>query len=89
VLTKLFSSTVLMKALVNRLRPAPGARIEGDVFYQGDSIHSGKFIPAKIAGYVEQGDTHDAVLTVEETLRFAWTATTGGHHSYALAKVWK
>ena len=60
--------------------------MEGDVFYQGDSIHSGKFIPSKIAGYVEQGDTLDAVLTVEETLKFSWLATSGGHHSYARAK---
>ena len=66
--------------------PRPGAKIEGDVFFQGDSIKCGKFIPNKVAGYIEQGDTHDAVLTVEETLKFAWKVTTGGHHSYARAK---
>ena len=78
--------TVLMKALAGRLRPERRAKLEGDVFYQGDSIHSGKFLPAKVAAYTEQGDTHDAVLTVEETLKFAWLATSGGKSSYARAK---
>lgn len=65
---------------------APNATIEGDVFYDGDNIKSGKFLPGKVASYVEQGDTLEAALTVEETLKFAWQSATGGHHSYARAK---
>jgi ABC-type multidrug transport system ATPase subunit len=39
-----------------------------------------------VSDYIEQGDTHSAVLTVEETLKFAWLCTTGGHHAYGRAK---
>lgn len=35
---------------------------------------------------MEQGDTHEAVLTVEETLKFSWLSSSGGSHSYARAK---
>jgi len=74
-----------MKALGGRLVKSNGT-LEGHVYYDGDSIQSGKFLPPKIANYVEQGDTLEATLTVEETLQFAWNAATGGHHSYGRAK---
>jgi ABC-type multidrug transport system ATPase subunit len=77
---------VLLQALAGSLHPLGGAKLSGEVFYDGVNIHSKKFIPAKISDYIEQGDTHIAVLTVEETLKFAWKYTTGGHHSYARAK---
>ena len=38
-----------------------------------------------VSDYIEQGDNHEAVLSVFETLQFAWMCTTGGHHSYGRA----
>ncbi len=60
--------------------------MEGEVYYDGDNIKSEKFLVGKVADYVEQGDTHEAVLTVAETILFAWKCTSGGHHSYARAR---
>ena len=40
----------------------------------------------KVADYIDQRDQHAPTLTVRETLDFAWTVTTNGHHSYATAK---
>eukprot|EP00981_Chlorochromonas_danica_P012460 scaffold4964_cov248-Ochromonas_danica.AAC.6 len=78
--------SVLLKALSNRLESAGKAQFSGDIYYDGDDIKSDKFLVGKVADYIEQGDTHQAVLTVDETLKFAWSCTTGGHHSYAVAK---
>lgn len=78
--------SVLLKGLAGRLRELGGAKISGEVYYGGDNIKSGKFLVGKVSDYVEQGDTHSAVLTVEETLKFAWLCTTGGHHAYGRAK---
>jgi ABC-type transport system involved in cytochrome c biogenesis ATPase subunit len=78
--------SVFLKALTGRLNPAGKAKLSGEVYYDGDNIHSPKFITGKVADYIEQGDTHDAVLTVEETLKFAWECTSGGHHAYSRAK---
>ncbi|RYH29129.1 ATP-binding cassette domain-containing protein [archaeon] len=61
-------------------------KASGDIYYDGDNIKSGKFIVSKIADYIEQGDTHEAILSVKETLKFSWRCTTGGHHSYSRAK---
>lgn len=76
----------MLKALAGQLVPLGGAKLSGDVYYDGDNINSGKFIPGKVADYIEQGDTHEAVITVDETFKFAWLTATGGHHSYAIAK---
>lgn len=78
--------SVLLKALAGRLRESGKAKYSGHVFYDGDDLKSGKFLVGKVADYVEQGDTHEAVLTVKETMKFAWKCTTGGHHSYGFAK---
>lgn len=78
--------SVLLKALAGRLRPLGGATLAGEVYYEGDNIKSGRFLPEKISDYVEQDDRHEAVLTVEETLKFSWQCATGGHHSYGRAK---
>ncbi len=32
----------------------------------------------QVTEYIEQGDTHAATLTVEETITYAWMCTTGG-----------
>lgn len=74
--------SVLLKAISGRLRPGGQAKLSGEVYFDGDNIHSDKFLVNKVAAYVEQGDTHEAVLTVEETLKFAWMASSGGHASY-------
>lgn len=77
---------MLLKALCGRLSSAGKAKLTGDVYYDGDNINDNKFLVGKVADYIEQGDTHQAVLTVDETLKFAWACTTGGNHSYARAK---
>eukprot|EP01031_Cornospumella_fuschlensis_P039582 gene39582-48189_t len=78
--------SVLLKLLSGRFYPMGPTTASGGIYYDGDSIKSGKFIVSKIADYIEQGDTHEAVLSVEETMKFSWLCTTGGHHSYARAK---
>lgn len=78
--------SVLLRAIAGRLHYRQPAQLTGDVYYNGDNIHSGNFLVNKVADYIEQGDTHEAVLTVDETLKFAWQCTTGGRHSYAKAK---
>jgi ABC-type multidrug transport system ATPase subunit len=78
--------SVLLKGLAGRLRPLGGAKISGEVYYDGDNLKSGKFLVGKVSDYIEQGDTHSAVLTVDETMKFAWLCTTGGHHAYGRAK---
>jgi ABC-type multidrug transport system ATPase subunit len=78
--------SVLLKGLAGRLRGLGGAKISGEVYYDGDNLKSGKFLLGKVSDYIEQGDTHEAVLTVDETMKFAWQCTTGGNHSYGLAK---
>lgn len=77
---------MFLKALAGQLVPLGGAKLSGEVYYDGDNISSGKFIPTKVADYIEQGDTHEAVITVDETFKFAWKCSSGGHHSYASAK---
>jgi len=78
--------SVLLKGLAGRLRPLGGAKISGEVYYDGDNLKSGKFLLGKVSDYIEQGDTHEAVLTVDETMKFAWQCTTGGNHAYGQAK---
>jgi energy-coupling factor transporter ATP-binding protein EcfA2 len=79
--------SVFMQALSGRLRPTNGAKLEGAVCFNGENVKTtDKFIPAKVADYCEQNDTHAPTLTVEETLKYAWMSTTGGHHGYGIAK---
>lgn len=75
-----------MQSLSARLRTGK-AVLEGDIRYNGENIRTTrKFLVGKIADYVEQNDTHAATLTVEETIKYAWMSSTGGHHSYGVAK---
>jgi ABC-type multidrug transport system ATPase subunit len=76
----------LMKLLSGRLHASKDIHIEGNVAYNGDSVDSGKFLVPKIVDYIDQNDTHEPTLTVFETFEFAFRATTGGHHSYAVAR---
>ena len=62
------------------------AHLEGEILYNGDPVDCGKYLVGKIASYVDERDQHAPTLTVRETLEFAWKATTGGHHSYNIAK---
>lgn len=82
----MLNSIVLLKALCGRLRDSGGAKLSGDVYYNGDNIKSDKFMVNKVADYIEQADMHEPTLTVEETLQFAWLCSSGGAHSYARAK---
>ena len=68
--------SLLMKLLSHRLTSAfTNSTIEGEVLFNGDILQSGRFIPGKVVDYVEQTDNHAPLLTVEETLRYAWMCT--------------
>ncbi len=54
--------------------------------YNGDSTKSEKYLVGKVAAYADEKEQHAPTLTVKETLEFAWKMTTGGHHSYSIAK---
>ncbi len=73
-----------MKALSGQLN-AKGELLEGVLTYNGYSVESNKFILQKIVNYVSEHDVHHSLLTVQETLEFAWRCTTGGNHSYGIA----
>eukprot|EP01038_Epipyxis_sp_PR26KG_P010860 gene10860-14577_t len=73
-----------LKALCGRLRKG-NEIVDGEITYNNTKFEDGKFLIPKVADYCEQGDTHDATLTVEETLEYAWRSTSGGHHGYASA----
>jgi ABC-type lipoprotein export system ATPase subunit len=78
--------SVFMQALSNRLK-AGNAKLDGEICYNGENIKTtNKFLVGKIVDYVEQNDTHAATLTVEETIKYAWLSSTGGHHAYGVAK---
>jgi ABC-type multidrug transport system ATPase subunit len=49
-------------------------------------VDSGKYLVGKITSYVDERDQHAPTLTVRETMEFAWRCTTGGHHSYNVAR---
>eukprot|EP01038_Epipyxis_sp_PR26KG_P004915 gene4915-6878_t len=74
----------LLKALSGRLRKG-NEIVDGEITYNNTKFEDGKYLIPKVADYCEQGDTHDATLTVEETLEYAWRSTSGGHHGYASA----
>eukprot|EP00981_Chlorochromonas_danica_P012641 scaffold5237_cov170-Ochromonas_danica.AAC.17 len=76
----------LLRALCGKLHPLGNSSFTGSVYYDGDSIDSKKFLVRKVADYIEQGDTHEATLTVKETLMFSWMCSTGDHKSYGFAK---
>ena len=77
--------TTFLKALACQL-VVGSAHLEGDILYNGDSVDSGKYIVGKVASYVDEKEQHAGTLTVRETLEFAWKMTSGGHHSYNVAK---
>ena len=77
--------TTFLKCLAGQLAVG-SAHLEGEILYNGDSIDAGKYLVNKLASYSDEKDQHAGTLTVRETLEFAWKMTTGGHHSYGLAK---
>ena len=78
--------SLFCKALCGRVKSDGRCTLEGDVTYNGEVASSGKFLLAKFLDYIEQKDSHASTLTVAETMEFAWKSTTGGHHSYGMAK---
>jgi shikimate kinase len=76
--------SVLLQAIAGRLRLG-GAKLEGEILFNNTKESSGKFLCGKVADYIEQNDTHAATLTVEETVKYAWMSSSGGHHSYSTA----
>jgi len=77
--------TTFLKALAGQLTVG-SAHLDGEILYNGDSIDCGKYLVGKLATYSDEKEQHFPVLTVRETLEFAWKMTTGGHHSYNIAK---
>jgi ABC-type multidrug transport system ATPase subunit len=77
--------TTFLKALSCQLNKSAG-HLEGQILYNGDSVDSGKYLVGKITSYVDERDQHAPTLTVRETMEFAWRCTTGGHHSYNVAR---
>lgn len=77
--------TTFLKALYCQLVVGK-AHLEGDILYNGDPVDCGKYLVGKVSSYVDEKEQHAATLTVRETLEFAWKMTTGGHHSYNIAK---
>jgi ABC-type multidrug transport system ATPase subunit len=77
--------TTFLKALAGQLTVG-GAHLDGEVLYNGDAINSGKYLIGKVATYADEKEQHAPTLTVKETMEFAWKMTTGGHHSYGVAK---
>ena len=78
--------TLFCKALCGRIKSSGKCTLVGDVTYNGEVASKGKFLLAKFLDYIEQKDSHASTLTVAETMEFAWKSTTGGHHSYGMAK---
>ena len=77
--------TTFLKALSAHLNVG-SAHLEGEILYNGDSVDCGKYLVEKVASYVDEKEFHSPTLTVRETLEFAFNMTTGGHHSYGVAK---
>ena len=72
--------STFLKALAGHLSTHKDLQLDGQLTFNGDDIKSNKFIQSKVVDYCDEADTHIAVLTVKETLEFAWRATTGGSH---------
>lgn len=77
--------TTFLKALACQLNVGKG-HLEGEILYNGDPVDCGKYLVGKITSYVDERDQHAPTLTVRETLEFAWRMTSGGHHSYGVAR---
>lgn len=78
--------SAFMRLISGRLSPSGSLVQEGEITYNGELSTSGNFLLPKLIDYVDQRDIHEPVLTVEETIKFAFLTTTGGHHSYGAAK---
>jgi ABC-type glutathione transport system ATPase component len=78
--------STLLKVLSGRLDVNSATdHLEGRVTYNGLTEKDKLFILAKLVSYVDELDEHIPLLTVKETLEFAWNVTTGGKHSYLVS----
>jgi ABC-type multidrug transport system fused ATPase/permease subunit len=75
--------SVFLKTLCGRMT-SPKLHIDGEIYYNNETIKSDKFLVPKVVEYIEQNDTHAPTLTVEETITYAWMCTSGGHHNYGV-----
>jgi ABC-type multidrug transport system ATPase subunit len=78
--------STMMKVLSGRMRLSGDTKQSGTVTYNHEAADCGKFLLPKVVDYVEQEDVHAPTLTVLETFEFAFRTTSGGHHSYGVAK---
>lgn len=74
-----------LKALSGKLNLG-SMHLDGTVTYNGDTAGSGKFLLPKIADYIDEKEQHAATLTVQETMEFAWAATSNNHHAYGVTR---
>ena len=70
--------STFLKALSGLLNKSGGAKLDGKVAYNGMTEEEGKFLVPKLVDYINETDVHIPILTVKETLAFAWKASTGG-----------
>ena len=73
--------TTFLKAISGQLNTS-NCTLEGDITYNGHKSDSDKFFAQKVVNFVSELEVHTALLTVYETLLFAFKASTGGHHGY-------
>ncbi len=63
--------TSLLKAIAGRSLKGKGARVEGEVTYNGEKAGAGGFHITSLACFVEEVDDNEPLLTVRETLEFS------------------
>ncbi|KAH8058270.1 ATPase [Aureococcus anophagefferens] len=77
--------TSFLKMLCGMLKSSAARDLtfEGDCFYNGEPLSDpkGRFVPSKVAAYIDQIDLHSASLTVEDTLEFAYETLGAGEAS--------
>ena len=69
--------TTFLKAISGLLNVTNPAKLDGSITYNGMRADEGKFLVPKLVDYVNETDVHSAILTVRETLEFAFKANSG------------
>eukprot|EP00611_Tribonema_gayanum_P003867 TRINITY_DN130_c0_g1_i4.p1 TRINITY_DN130_c0_g1~~TRINITY_DN130_c0_g1_i4.p1 ORF type:complete len:1058 (+),score=462.30 TRINITY_DN130_c0_g1_i4:90-3263(+) len=78
----------LLKLLAGQIKKDKSHKISGDILYNGQRASKAKNAPfqlPKVAAYVQQTDRHVALMTVQETMVFAFDCMEGGKHAAAMA----
>ena len=78
--------STLLKVLSGRMNLDSNNHLDGSITYGGQTEKDKNFLLAKLVSYVDELDEHIPLLTVKETLEFAWSVTTGRSHSYLITE---